>query len=232
MFSSLRTYARKAAAAAPSAGSKLRSSSAGGAISSGSSIEQTACRAFATVPGPRLFDYETVTSVLKQSDAVEAVEAAFGMLAKGKVDVPIPMHIGIDESEKAGPGDCHIKGGYISGTTTWTVKLANVSFYKNLEKVRLAGRVVCHLYAVYNLVCRGVLPSRSSGDTRMQHAFGTFGRRLSAAELGRVRHSHARSLPSRRSRRTPSIAFSPCVQCDRSVSGGINISPVFLAQQY
>ncbi|CAN0400411.1 unnamed protein product, partial [Ectocarpus sp. 13 AM-2016] len=88
-----------------------------------------------TVPGPRLFDYDTVTSVLKQSDAVEAVEAAFGMLAKGKVDVPIPMHIGIDESEKAGPGDCHIKGGYISGTSTWTVKLANVSFYKNVEKV-------------------------------------------------------------------------------------------------
>ena len=52
------------------------------------------------------------------------------MLSKGKVDVPIPMHIGIDETSTAGPGDCHIKGGYISGTTTWTVKLANVSFYK------------------------------------------------------------------------------------------------------
>ncbi len=152
MFSSLRTCARKAAAAAPSAGSKLRAGrAAGGAISSGG-IEQTACRALATVPGPRLFDYETVTSVLKQSDAVEAVEAAFGMLAKGKVDVPIPMHIGIDESEKAGPGDCHIKGGYISGTTTWTVKLANVSFYKNLEKVRLAGRRACRLACTWVLV--------------------------------------------------------------------------------
>lgn len=126
MLSSLRICARKAAAAAPSAGNKLRNCP---------SIEQTACRALATVPGPRLFDYDTVTSVLKQSDAVEAVEAAFGMLAKGKVDVPIPMHIGIDESANAGPGDCHIKGGYISGTSTWTVKLANVSFYKNIEKV-------------------------------------------------------------------------------------------------
>lgn len=126
MLSSLRISARRAA----SGGNKLlRSAAACGGI------EQTACRALATVPGPRLFDYDTVTSVLKQSDAVEAVEAAFGMLAKGKVDVPIPMHIGIDESENAGPGDCHIKGGYISGTSTWTVKLANVSFYKNLEKV-------------------------------------------------------------------------------------------------
>lgn len=135
MIPSIRISARKAAAATPSVINKLRSGGVAAASSAGSSVEQTACRAFATVPGPRLFDYDTVTSVLKQSDAVEAVEAAFGMLAKGKVDVPLPMHIGIDESAAAGPGDCHIKGGYISGTTTWTVKLANVSFYKNVEKV-------------------------------------------------------------------------------------------------
>lgn len=133
MFSSLRVSAKRAAAAAPSVAGKLRN---GVAVGTGT-IEQTAMRAFATVPGPRLFDYETVTSVLKQSDAVEAVEAAFGMLAKGKVDVPLPMHIGIDESETAGPGDCHIKGGYIFGTSTWTVKLANVSFYNNVAKVGL-----------------------------------------------------------------------------------------------
>ena len=45
---------------------------------------------------------------------------------QGKVEVPLPMHIGINESANAGPGDCHIKGGYIENTTTWTVKLANV----------------------------------------------------------------------------------------------------------
>eukprot|EP00967_Tisochrysis_lutea_P046736 scaffold56841_cov30-Tisochrysis_lutea.AAC.4 len=44
------------------------------------------------------------------------------------------MHIGIDETPTAGPGDCHIKGGYVSGETTWTVKLACVSFYKNLAE--------------------------------------------------------------------------------------------------
>uniref|UniRef100_A0A7R9UBH1 Ornithine cyclodeaminase n=1 Tax=Pinguiococcus pyrenoidosus TaxID=172671 RepID=A0A7R9UBH1_9STRA len=91
-------------------------------------------RAMATLPPPQLFDYATITSNLKVSQAIEAVEAAFGALAKGEVDVPIPMHIGIDESAAAGPGDCHIKGGYIFGTTTWTVKLANVSFYKNVDK--------------------------------------------------------------------------------------------------
>ena len=51
------------------------------------------------------------------------------MLSKGKVDVPIPMHIGIDETSTAGP-ETATSSGYISGTTTWTVKLANVSFYK------------------------------------------------------------------------------------------------------
>lgn len=127
MLSTLRTCVKRAAA--PSVAGKLRSAAAL------AGLQTTAARAFATVPGPRLFDYETVTSVLKQKDAVEAIEEAFGMLAKGKVDVPIPMHIGIEESETAGPGDCHIKGGYIYGASTWTVKLANVSFYKNLEKV-------------------------------------------------------------------------------------------------
>eukprot|EP00640_Fibrocapsa_japonica_P002118 CAMPEP_0113944282 /NCGR_PEP_ID=MMETSP1339-20121228/32606_1 /TAXON_ID=94617 /ORGANISM="Fibrocapsa japonica" /LENGTH=351 /DNA_ID=CAMNT_0000949433 /DNA_START=93 /DNA_END=1148 /DNA_ORIENTATION=+ /assembly_acc=CAM_ASM_000762 len=91
-------------------------------------------RCLSGVPPPLLFDYETIKANLKEADAIESVEAAFGMLSQGKVDVPIPMHIGIDESDAAGPGDCHIKGGYVYGTTTWTVKLANVSFYKNLEK--------------------------------------------------------------------------------------------------
>jgi ornithine cyclodeaminase/alanine dehydrogenase-like protein (mu-crystallin family) len=96
----------------------------------------TAHRSFAksAFPAPRLFDYETVTSNLTVADAIDAVESAFGALAKGKVDVPMPMHIGVAETEAAGPGDCHIKGGYIAGTKTFTVKLACVSFYKNAEK--------------------------------------------------------------------------------------------------
>lgn len=36
--------------------------------------------------------------------------------------------------QEVGPGDCHIKGGYIAGAATWTVKLANVSFYKNQKR--------------------------------------------------------------------------------------------------
>lgn len=98
------------------------------------STARRAARSFSAFPAPRLFDYATVTSKLTVADAIDAVEAAFSALAKGKVDVPMPMHIGIDESSNAGPGDCHIKGGYISGTPTFTVKLACVSFYKNIEK--------------------------------------------------------------------------------------------------
>ena len=85
-------------------------------------------------PAPRLFDYETIIKNLSVSDAIDAVEQAFSALAKGKVDVPMPMHIGIEESASAGPGDCHIKGGYVSSEKTFTVKLACVSFYKNVEK--------------------------------------------------------------------------------------------------
>lgn len=62
----------------------------------------------AAFPAPRLFDYETVTANLSVTDAIESVEAAFGALAKGNVDVPMPMHIGIHETPAAGPGDCHI----------------------------------------------------------------------------------------------------------------------------
>jgi len=83
---------------------------------------------------PRLFNYETIVANLTVADAITSVESAFASLAKGKVDVPMPMHITIDESANAGPGDCHIKGGYISGTPTFTVKVATVSFYKNAEK--------------------------------------------------------------------------------------------------
>lgn len=91
-------------------------------------------RSFSAFPPPRLFDYETITKNLSVTDAIDAVEKAFGALSEGKVDVPMPMHIGIEETATAGPGDCHIKGGYISATPTFTVKLACVSFYKNLDK--------------------------------------------------------------------------------------------------
>jgi ornithine cyclodeaminase/alanine dehydrogenase-like protein (mu-crystallin family) len=99
------------------------------------------------LPAPVLYDYDTIVNNVKPSRAlVEAVEDAFAQLANGKVDVPMPMHIGVAETAAAGPGDCHIKGGYIEGAPTWTVKLANVSFYKNVEKGLPAGSgvfVVC-----------------------------------------------------------------------------------------
>ena len=62
-----------------------------------------------TFPTPILFDYETIKNNLTVADAISSVEEAFGALADGKVDVPMPMHIGIEKSKVAGPGDCHIK---------------------------------------------------------------------------------------------------------------------------
>ena len=56
-------------------------------------------RSFGKVPPPKLFEFEFIKENLKPSIQInEAIEKAFGMLAKGEVDVPIPMHIGIHES--------------------------------------------------------------------------------------------------------------------------------------
>ena len=99
------------------------------------------------LPAPKLYDYDTIkSSVAPSLELTESVEDAFSQLANGRVDVPLPMHIGIAETPEAGPGDCHIKGGYIEGAPTWTVKLANVSFYNNVKKGLPAGSgvfVVC-----------------------------------------------------------------------------------------
>ena len=82
---------------------------------------------------PRLFQYEAIKNNLKPSvQIIDAVELAFGKLAMGKVEVPIPMHIGIHESATAGPGDCHIKGGYVEEATTWTVKLGTKEIVYNV----------------------------------------------------------------------------------------------------
>ena len=79
----------------------------------------------------RVFDYEFIKANLKEADAIDKIEDAFKLLAEGKVDVPTPMHIG---PLRNGQGDCHIKGGYVSDTTTFTVKMATVSFNKNRER--------------------------------------------------------------------------------------------------
>ena len=101
-------------------------------------VSSVAGQQVSTAAVPRLFDYDTIVSNIHVRDALPAVEACFAALADGKVDVPFPMHIAVAETAAAGPGDCHVKGGYIEGEPTFTVKVATVSFVKNLEKVTLA----------------------------------------------------------------------------------------------
>ena len=59
----------------------------------------------AAAAAPRFFDYPTITANMHVRDAIPSVEAAFGALAEGKVDVPFPMHIGVAETPTAGWGD-------------------------------------------------------------------------------------------------------------------------------
>jgi len=51
------------------------------------SVLRAAVRGLSTksIPPPRLFSYEQVIANIHVSDAVEAIESAFGALAKGKV---------------------------------------------------------------------------------------------------------------------------------------------------
>lgn len=78
------------------------------------SQSKVSSRAFSTgFPPLRVFSYEDIKANVNVAMGIESVEKGFGKLAKGEVDVPIPMHIGIAETATAGPGDCHIKGGYI-----------------------------------------------------------------------------------------------------------------------
>jgi len=126
-----------------------------------------ASRSFATAPSPQLFDYDTIVKSLSVEDAIETVEAAFCSLAHGKVDVPLPMHITIDETDAAGPGDCHVKGGYVSGAETWTVKVASVSFYKNAARgLPPGGGIFVVMDAVTGMPCAIFQENRYMTDLR------------------------------------------------------------------
>ena len=97
----------------------------------------------------QVFGYEQVVSSIQVGDCLEAVENVFKMLAEGKVEVPMPMHIGVEAVGSAGPGDCHIKGGYVLGNETFTVKMATVSFYKNGDRGLPPGSgIFCVMSAV------------------------------------------------------------------------------------
>ncbi len=62
------------------------------------SVKVTAFSSLA--PTPKLFNYATIRqNLIPSTTSIKAVEDAFGMLAHGLVDVPIPMHIGIHETK-------------------------------------------------------------------------------------------------------------------------------------
>ena len=144
-------------------------------------------RALATAAAPRFFDYATVTANLHVRDALPSVEACFASLAEGKVDVPFPMHISVAETPTAGPGDCHIKGGYIAGEPTFTVKVATVSFYKNLERgLPPGGGVFCVMDAVNGQVKAVMQENRFLTDLRTGAAGGVAVKHLSPPEATRI----------------------------------------------
>jgi ornithine cyclodeaminase/alanine dehydrogenase-like protein (mu-crystallin family) len=84
-------------------------------------------------PTPRIVPYDVVTTLIQPSLAVnDAIEHSFSELAKNNVICPFPMHINIAEEGWVGPGDAHVKAGYIKGADTFSVKVASVGFTQNL----------------------------------------------------------------------------------------------------
>ncbi len=107
--------------------------------------------------------------------------------ALDQVDVPFPMHITVAETATAGPGDCHIKGGYIEGEPTFTVKVATVSFYKNVEKgLPPGGGVFCVMDAVNGQVKAVMQENRFLTDLRTGAAGGIAIKHLASANATKI----------------------------------------------
>lgn len=71
----------------------------------------------------------TLRKVVREKEALEAVETAFRALAEGRVRQPAPLGLEIPERH----GEVHVKGAYIEGERAFAIKVAS-GFYDNPAK--------------------------------------------------------------------------------------------------
>ena len=90
------------------------------------------------LPAPKLYDYDTIKAKVGPSKALtEAVGRA-----RSSPEARWTCRCPCTSARRPQPPPrrlLHVKGGYIEGAPTWTVKLACVSFYKNAEKGSARG---------------------------------------------------------------------------------------------
>ena len=72
---------------------------------------------------------EEIRRALSPEAAITAVEESFRALAQGRATLPAVIHLPVEEQS----GEVHVKGAYVSGSPTFTIKVAS-GFYKNPER--------------------------------------------------------------------------------------------------
>lgn len=71
----------------------------------------------------------TLRGIVREEEALEAVETAFRALAEGRVRQPPPLGLEVPESR----GEVHVKGAYLQGERVFAIKVAS-GFYDNPER--------------------------------------------------------------------------------------------------
>jgi ornithine cyclodeaminase len=74
----------------------------------------------------RVVEEATLRELVREEDALAAVERAFAALARGEVTQPAPMGFDFPEVD----GEVHVKGAHLRGAAVFAVKVAS-GFYRN-----------------------------------------------------------------------------------------------------
>ncbi|MGH6633176.1 hypothetical protein [Sphingopyxis sp.] len=77
----------------------------------------------------RIVELPEILDALDEDAALAAVEDGFRRLHRGNVQLAEVAHLNFDNP----PGDCHVKGGYMTGDDVFVFKFAT-SFYRNPER--------------------------------------------------------------------------------------------------
>lgn len=77
----------------------------------------------------RIVELPEILAALDEQAALAAVEDGFRRLHRGSVQLAEVAHLNFESP----PGDCHVKGGYITGDDVFVFKFAT-SFYRNPEQ--------------------------------------------------------------------------------------------------
>lgn len=77
----------------------------------------------------KILDEAAIRAAIRESEALDAAEAAFRALGAGAVNLPPPMGFQISDAD----GEVHVKSAHLKGAPVFAVKIAS-GFYGNVER--------------------------------------------------------------------------------------------------